>query len=935
MNILFLKGFNNYFNRTVKKYSTLADYRSNSESFLQFSNINFNPNDGVATELIVGGVTQQEPIDVGGILKGQPLTWEFNGTPDYAICYEMEGSPASAVIKFRWFVMEAERTRKGQYRIALKRDIIADHLNSILNAPCFVEKGIVNNIEDPLLYNNESMTYNQIKVDEQPLNDSTGTAWIVGYLAKNRANTPHNVSTQIAILDGVPVEYFDEEDLPFTVSTSGGTNTYVYTNDKIGVLLPFSSLGPGGGWNIFGITQGFKSLGNVQLNNDYKYKNSGRSSDTVNNNDAYTDLINWGYDKFINELSSAYSVSFYDSNMGSGNLFSLTPSGGNTNINVFAKKYLIASGNPSDSGFNTNKVGTYVDFQNTSVSASALSSLKSLINGYMANDGYGPEVFDVSTYDNKYVKVGTEYYRMSFNRTGKVRSDIFVTTSTNAPTVTALDSNVAERHVKSGMSSTLNTLLSNYATANSSLISTNSTATPGVQVVAVSPEYSIILTRVTVETLEVTMQTGKRQTYDCPADIFAIPYGNIKFKTASDSDTYTTQKDEGLALARAIAQELGSSVVYDLQLLPYVPSQIVRDLMADSDTLVLTDLETANYDVATRTVLGTTTNCSFILYPSSCKGTFDIEKVIDKYYDQTYSLSLNAKISNEGQMCRLVSPNYNGMFEFSLAKNNGVAKFNVDYTYKPIQPYIHVNPDFKFIYGQDWDDARGLICGGDFSLTFINDAWVNYENNNKNYQQIFNRQIENMDVNNQLTNEKTYLQGIAGIVTGSLGGGMGGAMTGAKAGPYGAIAGAVLGTAAGTALSEIGFIKDVEWLQRAQTEAKDYAMDMYGYQLGNIKAMPYSLSRSESLTNNNKLFPIVELYEPTKMEIDNLINKIRYNGMTIMAIGKLEDYKNSEDFSLVYVKGQLIRLEDIADDFHIADAIYQEVYKGFFIPQGD
>lgn len=62
---------------------------------------------------------------------------------------------------------------------------------------------------------------------------------------------------------------------------------------------------------------------------------------------------------------------------------------------------------------------------------------------------------------------------------------------------------------------------------------------------------------------------------------------------------------------------------------------------------------------------------------------------------------MNYKITNETQLVRLCSPNWGSMFEFSLAKNNGVSKFNIDYTYKPYQPYIHINPDFKNLYGSD------------------------------------------------------------------------------------------------------------------------------------------------------------------------------------------------------------------------------------------
>ena len=176
MNILLLKGFNNYFNRIVKKYSTLADYKNNSNSFLQFTNINFNSNDGITTELVIGNEAQLEITGQNGngqVITG-PLSWEQNGTPDYLICYETSGTPSVDTIKFRWFVMEAQRTRNGQYHIALKRDVIAEHFNEIIQAPCFVEKGVINNSNDPLLFNNEQMSFNQIKQNETLLKDNTG-----------------------------------------------------------------------------------------------------------------------------------------------------------------------------------------------------------------------------------------------------------------------------------------------------------------------------------------------------------------------------------------------------------------------------------------------------------------------------------------------------------------------------------------------------------------------------------------------------------------------------------------------------------------------------------------------------------------------------------------------------------------------------------------
>ena len=162
----------------------------------------------------------------------------------------------------------------------------------------------------------------------------------------------------------------------------------------------------------------------------------------------------------------------------------------------------------------------------------------------------------------------------------------------------------------------------------------------------------------------------------------------------------------------------------------------------------------------------------------------------------------------------------------------------------------------------------------------------------------------------------------------------GGAALGMKTGnPYIAAGGAFVGAAAGLGLAAAGAEKNQEWLNRQQQEAKSYTVDMYNYQLGNIQALPQSVSKSSPLTANNKLWPILEKFSCTDAEKTVLKNKIKYNSMTIMAIGSLSNYATSSDFDKVYVKGQLIRLDTIKDDFHLIDAIYQEVNKGFYVPQ--
>ena len=48
-----------------------------------------------------------------------------------------------------------------------------------------------------------------------------------------------------------------------------------------------------------------------------------------------------------------------------------------------------------------------------------------------------------------------------------------------------------------------------------------------------------------------------------------------------------------------------------------------------------------------------------------------------------------------------------------------------------------------------------------------------------------------------------------------------------------------------------------------------------------------------------------------------------------MAIGKLGDYISTDE--LHYFKGELIRCDDIADDYHMLETIYYELLKGVFI----
>ena len=287
--------------------------------------------------------------------------------------------------------------------------------------------------------------------------------------------------------------------------------------------------------------------------------------------------------------------------------------------------------------------------------------------------------------------------------------------------------------------------------------------------------------------------------------------------------------------------------------------------------------------------------------------------------------ALTRKLANECDLVRIVSQNYSAIFEFSPAKSGGVDGFLADCTYKPWSPYIHILPKLKGLYGDNFvtiDDARGLICGGDMSLPQLSNAWANYQLQNKTYQEMFDRQIKNMDVQNDVNRQGALAQAIVAPIVGGAAGAAAGAKIG---GGYGAIAGAAIGAIGGGVTAGIDYANNIRMME----ENRQYAIDMYGYNLQNIQAIPTSLTKTSALTYNTRVWPFIEYYTCTEAERKALKDKIKYNGMTIMKVGQLSDYPLGEDN---FYKGQLIRLpEYVKIDGHMAFEIYNELNKGVYL----
>ena len=170
MSAIYCISYNNYFNRTVKREETIAAYLGENNSNVRYSeaNFNFNPADGANTAITVG--RSENPANDYG---------------DYLLVVE-NGEIAS-----RWFILDEDRLRGKQYKLNLRRDIVADYYEQVLNSTAFIEKGLPNK-DSALIFNSEGISLNQIKKGETPLIDDSRMAWICGFVDRETEAKTNN-----------------------------------------------------------------------------------------------------------------------------------------------------------------------------------------------------------------------------------------------------------------------------------------------------------------------------------------------------------------------------------------------------------------------------------------------------------------------------------------------------------------------------------------------------------------------------------------------------------------------------------------------------------------------------------------------------------------------------------------------------------------------
>ena len=412
---------------------------------------------------------------------------------------------------------------------------------------------------------------------------------------------------------------------------------------------------------------------------------------------------------------------------------------------------------------------------------------------------------------------------------------------------------------------------------------------------------TVTLVQSTTGSFTIPAYTDRKHT-NKPYDIFVAEYNSTNLETAS-------------RIATALA---GSGALIDLQRVPYMSANWNANDHSTTWAVNFGDVSATYRFIDFDEFSGTTTPIALTTPPTTYVGYTQKTNVADVKLD---ALSLTY---------RLTSPNHANAWDFSPALNRGCnAAFNYEVTLKPYQPYIHVFPTFNDtgIYGKgnDYDD-RGIICMGSFSLAISSDAWQTYQINNASYQNAFDRQIENLNVTQdvQRTMEKWS------IAAGAVSAATSGAIAGSAGGGVGAAVGGVVAGAASLAAG----IADYQMNEKLRNEAIDYTKDQFGYQMQNIKAKPFTFSQSCAFDINNSTGVLIDVFEPTSDEKNAFKDKIKWNGMTVMKLGTFKafwDLLNTHKTYVKYIKGKLVRCPNLKDDTHVFNEIANELYKGVYI----
>ena len=791
----------------------------------------------------------------------------YDGSGNYLVYSEDNENITS-----KWFILEQNRNLKGQYTLSLKRDVVGEYYKSIITSPAYIKKGIIAD-GSPLMFNKEGLSVNEVKTNTYPLYDASKCPWVVMYLPVETPAADQEYTLKYVNHGGADFEYDSEDAMKAVFDTS---KIYFKTTSNeikfITSLRDFVKSSSSG--NTYNVTQYYSYIntsGTLTTENYRTYQSVMGST-----SHAFADGITNTVDN-LSQYTSAITSSIGNYLKSYSSLYSAyAVDSSSTYESMYANNNKIIKVKQTDDTYKYYKVKTTISEVSDNIILSSASNNKQDDYLWTAIRDKLREVNNQTTpisTDNLYWN--SKYNNISFNLLVSAKSIKYTLTEISNPAY--------------------------IDTATVKFTSSNLTAKPG----------------------------------DAPYRILAFPYvdGTVFWGSKVNYYAYKCnyKKEKTLGFIQSLAEQIGSSNVYDIQLIPYCPFISNKYFLGIGSYNEICIKKNKDICVYGSNDSETNPTYDFVgMFVTEYSGTINID-------GPDYRFKLSKKMEYECCHYRLASPSYASYYDFSPGMLGDATGFNVTYTLMPYQSFFCVKPNYSFLYGNNFNDARGLVLTDNMSIAYTSSAWAEYINSNKNYMNIFKREVQGIELEQGIQRQEQNFAALSGLVSAVSNGVSNGAKVGSVVGPVGTAIGAVVGGIGGGLVSGYGASLDWSNLITRQNEQLSIKKDMFNYSIENIQAQPDTLKATTGINEINQMVPIIECYTCSDIEKNVVADNIIWKGMSVCTsstIGSfiINNFEYNGKTDKGYIEAGIMRLPNYIDN-EVSNEIISEIYKGWYFKE--
>lgn len=258
-------------------------------------------------------------------------------------------------------------------------------------------------------------------------------------------------------------------------------------------------------------------------------------------------------------------------------------------------------------------------------------------------------------------------------------------------------------------------------------------------------------------------------------------------------------------------------------------------------------------------------------------------------------------INKETDTIKIVSPSRASQFLFRPYDNDGNMLFSTKVTLKPFASVIYIRPSTQGLLMYDYDDKDCLTINEDNSLTAVTSQWAEYIYNNKNYSNIFEREIQGRVFERtwerkvekaQAKSDEWTARNITAQKVQTYSGNI----------PIVSNIYAAIGAAASPDKDYLAAARiDRQYNEALYQQGLDQSRDLFRYQIDNIKSQPSIPSKITTIDCKLLDGVYLEYYSTNGTELASINNYYAFNG------NRIENYGTFSTYWGPFVRGKIIR----------------------------